>query len=144
MIIDSNLIFSDGAVAKSGDSAVVALNAFHNPSRQDSIPVFMQVTGGDITGVSALEIKLQQSDSEKGEWTDVPAAQLNLTSAAQMKKGCRFGWRFLPDATKPWLRLHYTVSGSAGGEGRLFAAIVGEDELPYEKGMYIDGGVVRG
>ena len=34
--------------------------------------------------------------------------------------------------------------GTVTGEGRLFAAVVREDDLPWEDGMHIDGGVVRG
>ena len=37
-----------------------------------------------------------------------------------------------------------TLEGSVTGEGRIFAAVVREDEFPWEEGLYIDGGVVRG
>ena len=54
------------------------------------------------------------------------------------------GGRARPPAAGNWLRLKVTVAGTVTGEGRLFAAVVREDDLPWEDGMHIDGGVVRG
>ena len=63
---------------------------------------------------------------------------------AGLKTGKPLGWRFIPrGVTKPWLKLVVSPGGTFSA-GKLFAAIVREDELPYEDGMYIDKGSLVG
>lgn len=143
MLIDSNLVFFDAAEAKTGESAPVALNSFWKPGRQEPIPVCMKIVGGDLTGATSLKVQLQDGCAADGPWEDVPGAALTL-AGAELTKGRNFGWRYLPPVAGNWLRLKATVAGTVTGEGRLFAAVVREDELPWEDGMFIDGGVVRG
>ena len=56
-----------------------------------------------------------------------------------------FGFRFLPRAvTKPWLKLVYTVTGTAPTTGKVFAALLREEQDSYEAGQYINQGRVIG
>ena len=144
MLIDSNLVFLDSAEAKTADSLPVPLNSFWKPGRQEPIPICLKIVGGDLTGATSLKVQLQDGCAAEGPWEDVPGAGIALTDAARMKAGRSLGWRYLPPAAGNWLRLKVTVAGTVTGEGRLFAAVVREDDLPWEDGMHIDGGVVRG
>lgn len=141
-IIDSYLVFSDNAELKSGESDPVGLTSFLHPGRMTPIPFRVLITTPDA-GVSKLEIMLQQADSRDGVYEDVPNACLAFEQA-DLASGKPLVWRFLPSqASKPWLRLEYAVTGGSGS-GRIFAALLREEELPYETGMYIDKGVVEG
>jgi len=144
MLIDSNLVFLDSVEAVSGASAPVALTSFWTPRREEPVPVSMKIVEGDLAGVTSLGVQLQQACAQEGPWEDVPGAAITISDASRLVMGGGFGWRFLPAVSGSWLRLNLTVEGSSTGEGRLFAAIVREDELPWEAGMFIDGGVVRG
>lgn len=144
MLIDSNLVFFDSAEAKSGESLPVALNMFWKPGRQGPIPVCLKIVGGDLTGATSFSVQLQDGCSAEGPWEDVPGAQISVSDGAQLTAGRVLGWRYLPPAAGNWLRLKLTLEGSVTGEGRIFAAVVREDEFPWEEGLYIDGGVVRG
>lgn len=143
MIIDSNLVFFDSAEIKTATSDAVALNSMLKPGKTNRpIPLCIKLLG-DPTGVTSLALKLTEADSEKGSYTDVPGSSVTITTA-DIKPGKVVVLRYLPAATaKPWLKLSATVAGSAS-EGKLFAAVVREDELAYEAGMYIDKGVVVG
>lgn len=144
MLIDSNTVSLDstsilGAAVK-GDG--VGLTSFLNPGREEPIPVALKVVE-DFSGGTSIEFKLQQADAKDGTYADVPGSAVSV-ALADLVKGRRIGWRFLPPgASKPWLKVAATPTGTFTA-GKVFAAIVREDILPYEAGMYIDGGVVKG
>lgn len=142
MLLDDNLVFSDGASLASGESTPVPLTSFLHPGRMEPIPMCIRVAEADAS-VTALEVQLKQADSETGTYEDVPNACL-AWEADDLKKGQTLSWRFLPSfTTKNWLKLEYAVTGG-DGSGKLFAAVTREDDLPYIDGMYIDKGIVHG
>ncbi|MGE9985378.1 Bbp16 family capsid cement protein [Desulfovibrio sp. SGI.169] len=142
MIIDSNLVFSDGASLASGDSAAVGLTSFLIPGRMRPIPMCIRILAEDAA-VTALEVQLKQADSKDGTYEDVPNACL-AWEQDDLKTGKILSWRFLPSfATKSWLKLEYAVTGG-DGSGKIFAALTREEDMPYVPGMYIDGGAVKG
>lgn len=143
MLIDQNLIFLDSVDLKTVDSAEVGLTSFSNPGHMSPIPICFKVVGGDITGATVIKIELQQADKKGGSYETVPGSAVEIADETGTKKGMTIGWRFLPNAKKPWLKVKVTATGTGSG-GKVFAAIVREDVLPYEKGMYIDKGVVVG
>lgn len=143
MIIDSNLVFMDGPLTATQDSDSIALTSLFKPRRMDPIPMVLRVTE-DFNNLTSLSIKLMESDSQNGTYTDVPAASMTIL-LADLKAGKKIGWRFLPHTVeKPWLKLACTVTGTAPTSGKIFAALLRECEEPYEAGMYINGGVVKG
>lgn len=143
MIIDSNLVFTDGPIVSTEDSDPIALTSLFKPRRMDPIPMTLRVTA-DFNNLTSLGIKLVESDTQSGTYTDVPAASTTIL-LADLKAGKKIGWRFLPHTVeKPWLKLVYTVTGTAPTSGAVFAALLREREEPYEAGMYINGGVVKG
>ena len=145
MILDDNLIsIEDGDLTGATVTGkAIALNSFQKPGRMGPIPFFVGVVGEDAAGGTSITIKLQQSDSESGSYSDVPGSSLTV-ALADMVTGKNIGWRFLPTGlTKPWFKVVSTQAGTFTA-GKLFAAVTTEDHLPYEEGMYIDAGVVKG
>lgn len=143
MLIDQNLVFFDSATLATGDSAEVGLTSFLKPGREDPIPVCFKVVGGDITGATVITIKLQCADKKGGSYEDVPGSSVSIADESGTKNGMAIAWRYLPNAGKPWLKVNVAATGSGSG-GKIFAAVVREVDLPYEKGMYIDKGIVKG
>lgn len=143
MIIDSNLVFTDAPVTATGASDPVALTSLYKPGRAEPIPILVRVTE-DFAALTSLTVKITECATKDGTYTDVPAASMTIP-LADLKTGKKFGWRYLPaNVDKPWLKLAYTVTGTAPTAGKVFAAIMREIEEAYEAGMYIDAGVVKG
>lgn len=143
MIIDSNLVFVDAAITATGVSEAVALTSLYKPGRAEPIPVLVRVTE-NFAGPTSLTFKLTECDTSDGTYTDVAGASMTIP-LADLKTGKKFGWRYLPaNINKQWLKLAYTVTGTAPTAGKVFAAIMREIDEPYEAGMYIDAGVVKG
>ena len=145
MIIDSNLVLMDSTAvlgaAVTGNA--VPLTSFLKPGRQEPIPVCAKVVGTDFAGGTSITFKLTQCATSDGTYTDVPGSSVTVV-LADLTVGKSIGWRFLPPgATKPWLKMVATPTGTFTA-GNVFAAVVREDVLPYEAGMYIDKGVVKG
>ncbi len=141
MIIDSNLILFEGAVSsKTGDA--IALNSLQIPGKAEPIHINTKFTE-NLAGASSVALSLQQADSQNGTFSDVSGASLTVP-AADFVVGKRVGWRFIPrSVTSPWLRLKVTVTGTPTA-GKLFCAISGFEDEPYEAGQYINKGVVVG
>ena len=50
----------------------------------------------------------------------------------------RLGWRFVPQAVrKSWLRLKLSPAGSGSHDGHIFAALLREEDFPYEKELRV-------
>ena len=65
-------------------------------------------------------------------------------AVADFVKGKRVAWRYLHrSVTESWLKLVLTVTGTDTA-GKVFCAIVREDDEPYEAGQYVNKGVVVG
>lgn len=143
MLLDDNLVLFDSVPLASGESEAVALTSLYKPGKHhDPIPMVVRLLG-DYAAVTAMEIKMQEGDTAEGPFSDVPGATLSLTQE-DIAAGGNVAWRFVPSkTTKQWLKLSATVTGDAP-DGQLFAAIVREEEMPYESGLYIDKGVIKG
>ncbi len=141
MIIDSNLILFEGAV-KTGNGDAVALNSLQIPGKAEPINITTKFTE-NLAGATSVTLTLEQSDSQDGTYSAVSGASLSI-AAADFVVGKRIGWRFIPrTVVSPWLRLKLTVTGTATA-GKIFCAISGYDDEPYEAGQYINKGIVQG
>ena len=144
MLLDDNTIFLD-SVAVLGTavtSNAIALNALQFPGRSEPIPVTANITQS-FAGGTSITFKLVQSDTSDGTYADVPGSSVTVP-LADLVKGKTIGWRFLPPgATKPWLKMVATPTGTFTA-GKVFGAVVREDEQNYAPGMYINKGVVQG
>ena len=136
MIIDNYNVFSDSVPVVAGDSEPVCLMPFVGRGE----PVYVTIAvSGDIDNLTALTVNLQQCDTRDGVYADVGAGvSLGL---AELKAGC---FRFeLPDnAVQSYLRLNYVLTGAEPSQGKIFAALTRDVQLPYVKGQFIDGGRV--
>lgn len=145
MIIDSNLVSLDSVAVTSSavTGSAIALTSFLKPGRMEPIPICAKVVGEDFAGGTSITFKLTQSDTESGTYTDVPGSSVTKV-LADLAVGKSVGWRFLPSgSSKPWLKMVATPSGTFTA-GKVFGAIVREDDLPYEADMYFDKGVKVG
>ena len=141
MVIDSNLVLMDSTpilgAAVTGNA--VPLTSFLKPGRQEPIPVCAKVVGTDFAGGTSITFKLTQCATSDGTYTDVPGSSVTV-ALADLTVGKPIGWRFLPrGANKPWLKMVATPTGTFTA-GKVFGAIVREDDLPMEAGMYFDKG----
>lgn len=140
-IIDSHNVLWDEALAAK-DGPEVGLTSFLIPGREEPIPLMVKFTGVP-SGASSVVIKIKQADKKGGSYQEVPGVAITLTADDDMAVGKRASIRFLPPGvTKPWIRLN--VSGTVGTGGKMFAAVMREDELPQVAGQYIDKGKVEG
>ena len=144
MILDDNLVFTDDKTPATGASEPVALTSFHNPGKVNDLYIMLRVTAA-ITGATSIDVKLQQSDTKNGSYTDVPGFGITLSQDdGDFDAGAVKGYyAFPPTLTKQWMKLYYTVTGSVTA-GKLFAAITPFRDIPYESGEYIDAGKVVG
>lgn len=142
MIIDSNLVSLD-SVAVTGSAvtgSAIALDSFLDPGRMEPIPLCAKVVGEAFAGGTSLTFRITQSDTEDGAYADVPGSEVSV-ALADLTVGKSIGWRFLPrGVSKPWLKMVVTPTGTFTA-GKVFGAVVREDDLPYEAGMFFDKGV---
>jgi len=144
MIFDDNLISIDNVALSSGSptSVAIPLTSLKIPGREEPICCVVKMTEG-ATGGTSVAIKIQQADTQSGAYSDVAGSSVTVASSA-MTKGANIYLRHLPKGvTKPWLKIVATVTGSFTA-GKIIAAVVREDDLPYVAGQYIDKGRVVG
>lgn len=144
MLLDDNTVLLDSVpvLGAAVTGKAIALNALQFPGRAEPIPVTANVSE-TFAGGTSVTFKLTQSDKQDGTYTDVPGSSATL-ALSDLTKGKTIGWRYLPFGTsKPWLKMVATPTGTFTA-GKVFAAVVREDDQPYVPGMYIDKGVVRG
>ena len=140
-IIDANAILFEGSLTADAVGNAVALNALKIPGRMEPMPLRLSVTEAfDPAEVQSLTIAMQEADSEDGPWTDVPGATVTVPNTAEapgLSLGARPYLRFVPQGLrKSRLRLAFTltpVSGQSVSKGRLFAALLREEDFPYEQ-----------
>lgn len=137
MLIDSNNVsIDDKSIAAAITGEAIPLTSLLKPGREEPVCVFIRATEKAAGGTS-ITITIQQSDTKAGTYADAGSVTV---PAAQLAPGRILGWRWLPPSIdKPWLKIKVTPAGDFTA-GRIFAAVVREDHLDYENGMYIDKG----
>jgi hypothetical protein len=141
MLIDDNLISIDAASLTGAiTSTAVPLTSFLKPGRVEPIPLVIMANEAAAGGTS-VTFKVQQADEANGSFSDVPGASYTV-AAADLVPGKNVGPRFVPSGvTKKWIKVVATTAGTFTA-GKVSAAVVREDELMQEAGMYIDAGTV--
>lgn len=144
MILDNLNIFSDSqAITATADSTNKVNIGLVNVGKGDPLIFKVKVTEA-FNNLTSLKAELFQCDTESGSYTAVPGANSTVLLAG-LTVGADFGFRFLPrGVTKPWLKVTYTVTGTAPTTGKVFAALLREEQDSYEAGQYIDKGVTVG
>lgn len=137
-IIDSHCILFEGPLSAESTGKAVPLTALRLPGRMEPMPLRISVTRGFAKEqTTSLALTLQEADSAEGEWQDVPGAAITV-QGAKLGEGARLGWRFVPQAVrKSWLRLKLSPAGSGSHDGHIFAALLREEDFPYEKELRV-------
>jgi len=135
MIIDSNLVFFDGATkneptgggqVSQGVSDWVPLTGFLNPGQVGPIPIHICLSGGLQSGES-LTFTLKMADGKEKPTDDGEEAG-SMEVKGPVRPGGTVAWRFIPrGVTKPWLKLEFAEGDDLTSTGSVFAAIVRED-----------------
>ncbi len=144
-IIDRNSILFEGPLTASTTGTAVALNALKLPGRMEPMPLRLSVTQAfKPEEVQSLTIGLEEADAASGPWAAVTGAAVSVPNTAEnpaLTAGARPYQRFLPQGVrKSWLRLTFTltlVSGKSVTQGRIFSALLREEDLPYEKALTV-------
>ena len=144
-IIDRNSILFEGPLTASTTGTAVALNALKLPGRMEPMPLRLSVTQAfKPEEVQSLTIGLEEADTASGPWTAVAGTSVIVSNTAEnpaLAAGSRPYHRFLPQGvSKSWLRLTFTlalVSGKSVTQGRIFSALLREEDLPYEKALTV-------
>lgn len=139
-IIDRNAIFFEGPLTASATGQPVALTSLKIPGRMEPMPLRLSVTEAYTPDeTQSLTIAMEEADSADGPWTGVPGSSVTVENTAEapgLALGARPYLRFLPQgARKSWLRMTFAltpVAGNSVSHGRLFAALVRDEDLPYE------------
>ena len=109
MILDANLLFSDGQkITSTATSDVVDLTAPGDAVGQELI--IRAVVGEKFTGLTSLQIKIQTS-ADNSAWEDVLLTP--AIAAAKLTAGAEILAVRVPKGLKRYNRLNYTVSGTA-------------------------------
>ncbi len=141
MLIDNSLVLFEGAVS-TGKGSAIALNALQIPGKAEPIPIICTCTEA-LAGATKVTFVLEQAEEKSGTFTEVAGTTLAIEKDDFTVGKC-IGWRFLSRSlTMPWLRLSMTVTGTATA-GKLFCAVSGFEDEPYEVGQYINKGEVLG
>lgn len=140
-IIDRNAVFFEGPLTADAQSPAVALTALKLPGRMEPMPLRVSITQAfSPAEVQSLGLALEQADRQDGPWSAVPGAAWSA-AGAELVSGARLGPRFLPQGVrKPWLRLAFTLTpqdGETVTEGQIFAALLREEDLPYEPALQV-------
>lgn len=141
-MLDNLTIFSDSqAITATADSTkkVHVGMKFIGKGTPVHISAFVVEAFNNLT---SLKVDLMQADTESGTYASVESRTVLL---AGLTKGADIGFRFIPRAAdKEWFKIVYTVTGTAPSTGKIFAAIVDQEDARYEPGQFINRGVVVG
>ena len=141
MLIDSNNISIDQADAAAAQTGVVIpLTSLLKPGREEPVCVYIRVSE-QVCGGDGLTLKILQADKKDGEFAEAAKCEVK---AEDLLPGVPLGWRWLPPSvTKPWIKFVSEPKGEIEAGPKITCAVVREDPLDYEDGMYIDKGALQ-
>ena len=122
MILDEQGLFSDKqAITETCVSTNVLDMGYREISFGTPVELFIQIAE-TFNNLTSLTIKIQSSKDE--EFTDVVVLAEETIVAKDLVKGATSAIKFLPKGNLGYLRLSYTVIGSAPTEGKILAGVV--------------------
>jgi len=132
MILDEQNLFSDNQAITATAASTNVLDfgkreiAFGTP-----VELFVQVTE-DFNNLTSLKITVQTSATENFS-TAVDLIDQTIL-LANLKKGTVSSLKFLPKSNLGYMRLYYTVTGTAPSTGKILAGITdGAEESFHNK-----------
>ena len=125
MLYDLETIFSNNqkitATAVSENVVCFAKGAIKEVSFGTPLPLRIQITE-DFAGATSLKVEVQTASDE--EFSDVETlATTEEVEASELVAGFTFPINFIPKGNKGYVRLNYTVDGSATA-GKITAGVV--------------------
>ena len=121
MILDEQGLFSNNQKVT---ASVASENVLDLGKREVSfgtpVELFIQISE-DFNNLTTLDIKVQTSTDE--EFTDAEDLIEQAMTLAELKQGAVSAIKFLPKGNLGYMRLFYTVNGSAPTKGKILAGI---------------------
>lgn len=132
MRLDSQAIFSDAqaitANCASTNVVQMAAGQLKEVAFGKPIPLLIQVVE-EFNNLTSLKVGVQTCATDNGTWTTLEEATLNL---ADLKEGKKFPIVNVPAGNKGFMRLYYTIVGTAPTTGKITAGIVDAIGNSYE------------
>lgn len=122
MLLDAKLLMSNqqAITATAASTDVIDRGDAKDVGRAGDIPLLVQVTE-TFNNLTSLAIAIQ-TDSDSGFGTAVTLATVTV-ALADLKAGYQLPIITLPKGVKRYLRLNYTVTGTAPTTGKVTAGI---------------------
>ena len=120
MILDEEALFSDAQEVTESAASTNVVKVNGDIGKGEPVEILAQVVE-DFAGLTSLTLAVQTCDTEDGDYEDLITT--GDVEAADLTAGYKFPIKFLPIGIKNYLRLYYTVSGTATA-GAVTAGIV--------------------
>ncbi len=129
MLLDAQNLFSDAQAITSG--TIYSTNTVRFGKNDISfVPIIIQVVS-DFSNLTNLAVKIQTSETDN--FTTSSDLMTSTLVLADLKVGKKFPISYLPKGNKGYIRLAYTVTGTAETTGKITAGVVASDELSYHE-----------
>lgn len=122
MIIDSTAVFSDqqAITATAVSTNVIDLGVSRDVGRGIGLPLLVMVNE-DFNNLTSLTVSIQ-TDSDVAFGTAKNLTEQTI-ALADLVAGKNFDFKVVPTSTDRYLRLNYTVTGTAPTTGKVTAGI---------------------
>lgn len=110
MILDEQAIFSDKQAVTASAASTNTIKVGSDIGKGTPVEIFTQVMT-PFAGLTSLKVSVQTCDTENGSYADVSST--DAIAQATLVGGYRFALKFLPNQLKKYVRLYYTVVGTA-------------------------------
>ena len=127
MILDSQGLFSDdqAITASAASTNYIDLQTADNIGIGGAIPLLIQVTEA-FDNLTSLAVAVQQDDNSSfSSATTLATATLTL---AELVQGAKFPIHFMPRNGERYIRVYYTVTGTAPTAGQVTAGFTTGDQ----------------
>ncbi len=133
MLLDKQNQFSDAQEVKSTAASTniveVLKGALKEISFGQQIPLLVQVVE-EFKGATSVKVAVQTSDKEDFS-SPTTLIETSEIPVVELKAGYKFPINFVPKGNKSYMRLYYTVNGSATA-GKITAGVVAAHDNSYQ------------
>lgn len=122
MIIDSTNLFSDqqAITATAVSTNAIDLGVARQVGAGTAIPLLVQVNE-DFSDLTSLTVAVQ-TDSDEAFGTAKTLTEQNI-ALADLSAGKQFDFKVIPTGTDRYIRMNYTVTGTAPTTGKITAGV---------------------
>jgi hypothetical protein len=135
-MIDNFEVMSDSQAIVATAASTKYLNLMSYIGRGE--PVFLNFKVVEqFNKLTTLTVAVQQTIATDTSFGSAETVASFAVPLASLKVGFEAPLRFLPNVSKPLVRMYYTVSGTNPDEGKVFAALAVGDDKPVNDGLYL-------